>query len=597
MAIERLSRNPFRAALAACLAALLAASGLGPLMAGAVVQWARDGNAVTQGLGDDRAPLVVPDGEGGAIIVFHSEAMTLGVQHIDAAGARKWGDDGVPVFSGLTGTVAGFDAISDGQGGVLVVSDESGGRVWGQRIDAAAGYPWGTAGVLMHFGSNDSRYPRMCPDGSGGFLAAWEDRLSPGGDYDVLAQRVTAGGTAALNIVTGGGAYVYAGDGDQTMVQVAEGSCGEAIVAWQDTRGVQPFVYAQCIDTAAAREWDPAGVALGLGGWNERDCYSIAGDGVGGAIVAWEHPGGISDIYAQRISAWGICRWTLGGKPVCTSAGAQWRPQVVCNQAQGAFVAWDDYRQPHADVFAQNLTSNGDPFWARNGFQLTVQPEDQRGVRAAPDGEGGLILAWMDGRDEAEYGVYAQRLNDLGNELWSSTGTRLCSIPNGNCMPAVANTAGGEAVAAWQDTRFAGATGIDIYAQRVLSKGRVLPRAWYFAEGTTRDNFAQYFSIENVNAALSDVRITYMLADGASRAQAVSVPGRSRVTVDVNAFLEAGADNSALVETVNDVPVVVERPMYFNYKGAWTGGHDVMGVTEPREDWYFAEGTPAPLRP
>ncbi len=25
------------------------------------------------------------------------------------------------------------------------------------------------------------------------------------------------------------------------------------------------------------------------------------------------------------------------------------------------------------------------------------------------------------------------------------------------------------------------------------------------------------------------------------------------------------------------VPIVAERPMYFNYRGAWTGGHDVIG--------------------
>jgi len=26
-------------------------------------------------------------------------------------------------------------------------------------------------------------------------------------------------------------------------------------------------------------------------------------------------------------------------------------------------------------------------------------------------------------------------------------------------------------------------------------------------------------------------------------------------------------------------PIVAERPMYFNYKGSWTGGHDVVGFS------------------
>jgi hypothetical protein len=28
-----------------------------------------------------------------------------------------------------------------------------------------------------------------------------------------------------------------------------------------------------------------------------------------------------------------------------------------------------------------------------------------------------------------------------------------------------------------------------------------------------------------------------------------------------------------------DDPIVAERPMYFNYRGTWSGGHDVMGFT------------------
>ena len=30
--------------------------------------------------------------------------------------------------------------------------------------------------------------------------------------------------------------------------------------------------------------------------------------------------------------------------------------------------------------------------------------------------------------------------------------------------------------------------------------------------------------------------------------------------------------------------------MYFNYKGAWTRGHDVVGATAANTTWYFAEG-------
>jgi len=40
-------------------------------------------------------------------------------------------------------------------------------------------------------------------------------------------------------------------------------------------------------------------------------------------------------------------------------------------------------------------------------------------------------------------------------------------------------------------------------------------------------------------------------------------------------------------------PIVAERPMYFNYHGKWTGGHDIMGTDSPKTKWYFAEGAPS----
>ncbi|MBU4175435.1 MAG: hypothetical protein KKB90_00530 [Actinobacteria bacterium] len=37
-------------------------------------------------------------------------------------------------------------------------------------------------------------------------------------------------------------------------------------------------------------------------------------------------------------------------------------------------------------------------------------------------------------------------------------------------------------------------------------------------------------------------------------------------------------DLSSKVECTNGQDIIVERPMYFNYKGIWAGGHDVVGL-------------------
>ena len=114
-------------------------------------------------------------------------------------------------------------------------------------------------------------------------------------------------------------------------------------------------------------------------------------------------------------------------------------------------------------------------------------------------------------------------------------------------------------------------------------------KKWYFAEGCTRPGFEQWMTIENDTAKSGRVTLSYMLEAGGTRTQTVVAAALSRTTVDVNGFLGPGHDVSTLVES--EVPVVVERPLYFRYRDRWSGGHVALGATAPSRSWYFAEGT------
>ncbi len=121
---------------------------------------------------------------------------------------------------------------------------------------------------------------------------------------------------------------------------------------------------------------------------------------------------------------------------------------------------------------------------------------------------------------------------------------------------------------------------------------------FFFAEGTLRPNFDTYLCIENPGLVAADVTITYMKGNGTTDAQSLSVPGNSRFTVNVKDRLgtadDLAHDFSSKVECTNSQQICVERPMYFNYHGKWTGGHDVVGATSPSSAFYFAEGTCRP---
>lgn len=114
-------------------------------------------------------------------------------------------------------------------------------------------------------------------------------------------------------------------------------------------------------------------------------------------------------------------------------------------------------------------------------------------------------------------------------------------------------------------------------------------KEWYFAEGTTRPGFNEWLTIQNPDTTRTAlITCEYMRANGGSITKTYGVQPASRATIFVNSEVE-NADVS--MHLTSDVDIICERPMYFNYGGAWSGGHCVAGANAPLNTWYFAEGT------
>jgi len=109
-----------------------------------------------------------------------------------------------------------------------------------------------------------------------------------------------------------------------------------------------------------------------------------------------------------------------------------------------------------------------------------------------------------------------------------------------------------------------------------IATGAPAPRnTYYFAEGTTRQNavdgsFDEWVSIENPNGKDVNIKLSFLKPDGITLVQNVVVPKSTRSTISVNALLGPDLDSSLVLEASD--PVVVERPMYFNYRGFAQGG-------------------------
>jgi hypothetical protein len=134
---------------------------------------------------------------------------------------------------------------------------------------------------------------------------------------------------------------------------------------------------------------------------------------------------------------------------------------------------------------------------------------------------------------------------------------------------------------------------------------------WYLAEGATMGGFELFYLLQNPNDTASQVRVRYLLPSGAPLEKTYTVAANSRFTIHVDgeevpansgSFPLKATEVSAVVETTNHVPIIVERAMYFSRAGeVFSAGHDSAGVpltevvngqTQTRNltRWFLAEG-------
>jgi hypothetical protein len=112
---------------------------------------------------------------------------------------------------------------------------------------------------------------------------------------------------------------------------------------------------------------------------------------------------------------------------------------------------------------------------------------------------------------------------------------------------------------------------------------------WYLAEGSTDGGMETFVLVQNPNPTEVTVDVNFMTGTSAVPGpQDFPIPGNSRVTFKANDFV---TDFNVSTMVMSDGGgVICERAMYGNNR---TWAHDSIGVTDPAETWYLAEGATA----
>ncbi|MPZ18532.1 MAG: hypothetical protein GEV06_11555 [Luteitalea sp.] len=116
---------------------------------------------------------------------------------------------------------------------------------------------------------------------------------------------------------------------------------------------------------------------------------------------------------------------------------------------------------------------------------------------------------------------------------------------------------------------------------------------WYLAEGAQNAVFDEEILIANPTAENAEVTVTLLPEPGAGTETSVplAVGAHSRYTLRLAQFFPNNINGavSARVDSTNNVPIVVERSMYWP-NGERGAGHNALGLTALSTSWQLAEG-------
>lgn len=433
--------------------------------------WIDNGTPVIAVVADQENAQALPDGNGGAFIVWEdtwSGNRDIYAQHIDAQGNPLWNADGMPVCTAPDDQFLG-GLVSDGAGGIIVAWDDarlglSDANIYAQRLNASGIGQWTFGGRAVCTASGVQAGAKIVSDLAGGAIVAWEDlRSDPLGD--VYAARVTSAGTlpwdvdgnevcthvsqqSRIDACTDGSGGIFVtwydfryGDADifvnrleydgklagaingrdvtsiigtgELYPKIVQDGYGGAVIVWQDFRNDDGDIYAMRVNASAVNAWS-SHVAVAIENDRQYEFRIIREDSAGDFIVMWQdrrdEPSSGIDIYTQKFDLTGKMKWGANGIPVCKSASSQFVGHLASDGAGGAILAWEDFRYtPIGRLYASRVTEAGVKLWADNGVVVTDAEEYKRDPFVVSDGLGGAMVVW-DEYKTGDIDLYVQRL-------------------------------------------------------------------------------------------------------------------------------------------------------------------------------------------
>ena len=319
-------------------------------------------------------PQAVSDGRGGAIVAWEDYRTgtdwDIYAQRVNAVGKAEWKTDGVPICLAEWNQRRLRMARSANQ--VIAVWNDRRGKtnwdIYAQAIDPSGNVLWQANGVPVCTNDADQSTQAILSDGAGGAIFVWEDARRSAEHQDLYIQRLDANGQPMWKV---DGIPVFPSDSLQSdPILLADGANGFYIV-WWDVIGYESWhIMAFRLNMDGLPVWDSPVVVSPLDGM--QGIPRVASDHDGGLIIAWQiYENFINDnLYAQRIDPKGRKLWANEGVKICDAPGIQKNASITSDGNGGVIAVWSDERDVYSDLYAQRVGAFGTIRWKENGVPI-----------------------------------------------------------------------------------------------------------------------------------------------------------------------------------------------------------------------------------
>ncbi len=326
--------------------------------------------------------------------------------------------------------------------------------IYATRVDTAGAVL--DSGIVVCDDPAYQGYPAVSTNGPDYFVV-WDDYRN-GDTWDVYGARIDSTGAV---IDTTSLALSLEPSQQFGLATAFDGS--KWLIAWHDSRNDHKDIFAIRVGSDGT-VLDPASFLISVASVDEAEA-AVAYDGAGYLVVwhEWREET-LYDIRATRVSADGTVL-DPAGISVCVDSSDAMYP-AVCFGGSDYLVAWQDYRNGEADIYAARIAPDGtvlDP----GGFSVSLGPDDQERPAVTFNGVRYLVV-WQD-RRRGDFDIRASRVDPDGTVL-EAWGIPVSEALMDQARPSAASD-GLDFFVVWEDARN---VYDDIFGTRVRRNGAVL---------------------------------------------------------------------------------------------------------------------------